>query len=137
MNTIIKPIETQYDGIRFRSRLEARWAVFFNALSIPWNYEVEGFDLGKLGFYLPDFWLPRHRYLIEIKAEYPTDEQTKKASLAAEAMQANGGYVFYGQIPANYLASNGNDSLFGANLVFDGWDNLQAWCECLFAIVWG
>lgn len=28
----IKAIETEYDGHRFRSRLEARWAVFFNAI---------------------------------------------------------------------------------------------------------
>lgn len=30
----IKPIETHYNGYRFRSRLEARWAVFFDALGI-------------------------------------------------------------------------------------------------------
>ena len=28
MNNDIKAIETEYDGHRFRSRLEARWAVF-------------------------------------------------------------------------------------------------------------
>jgi hypothetical protein len=27
----VKAIETQYNGYRFRSRLEARWAVFFDA----------------------------------------------------------------------------------------------------------
>lgn len=27
----IKPIETRYKGCRFRSRPEARWAVFFDA----------------------------------------------------------------------------------------------------------
>lgn len=30
----IKAIETEYDGHRFRSRLEARWAVFFNAVGL-------------------------------------------------------------------------------------------------------
>lgn len=29
MGNVIKPIETKYDGYLFRSRLEARWAVFF------------------------------------------------------------------------------------------------------------
>lgn len=53
----IQAIETTYKGYRFRSRLEARWAVFFDALNIKWEYEPEGFDL--LGeWYLPDFWLP-------------------------------------------------------------------------------
>ena len=30
----IKPIETIYNGYRFRSRLEARWAVLFDALGV-------------------------------------------------------------------------------------------------------
>jgi hypothetical protein len=50
----IKAIETQYAGCRFRSRLEARWAVFFDALDIAWEYEPEGFELPS-GRYLPDF----------------------------------------------------------------------------------
>lgn len=55
----IKPIETRYKGYRFRSRLEARWAVFFDSLGIEWEYEKEGYNLGEHGCYLPDFWLPR------------------------------------------------------------------------------
>lgn len=54
----IKAIETKYKGYRFRSRLEARWAVFFDSLKIEWEYEKEGYDLGKFGYYLPDFWFP-------------------------------------------------------------------------------
>lgn len=54
----IKAIETRYKGHRFRSRLEARWAVFFDALGIPWHYELEGFELSNGTRYLPDFWLP-------------------------------------------------------------------------------
>lgn len=52
---MIKPIETQYDGYKFRSRLEARWAVFFNTLNVEYLYEPEGFDLGNGLYYLPDF----------------------------------------------------------------------------------
>lgn len=51
----IKPIQTYYDGHLFRSRLEARWAVVFNALHVPYEYEPEGFDLGDGLYYLPDF----------------------------------------------------------------------------------
>jgi hypothetical protein len=54
----IKPIETVFYGYRFRSRLEARWAVFFDALGITWEYEPEGFELSDGTWYLPDFWLP-------------------------------------------------------------------------------
>jgi len=54
----ITPIQTSYKGYLFRSRLEARWAVFFDTLGIKWEYEKEGYDLGDAGRYLPDFWLP-------------------------------------------------------------------------------
>lgn len=50
----IKAIETHYGGCRFRSRLEARFAIFFDALGIKWEYEPEGFETSA-GRYLPDF----------------------------------------------------------------------------------
>ncbi len=59
-------IETIYKGYRFRSRLEARWAVFFDSLNIAWDYEKEGFDIGGQ-WYLPDFWLPEFGLWVEIK----------------------------------------------------------------------
>lgn len=68
----LKPIETRYKGYRFRSRLEARWAVFFDALGIKWEYEKEGYDLGEAGWYLPDFWLPKLTTWVEIKQDYNT-----------------------------------------------------------------
>lgn len=65
--THLKAIETHYQGCLFRSRLEARWAVFFDALDIPWEYEKEGYDLGEAGWYLPDFWLPQQQCFFETK----------------------------------------------------------------------
>ena len=54
----IKAIRTEYKGHLFRSRLEARWAVFFDALGIAWEWEPEGYELRDGTRYLPDFWLP-------------------------------------------------------------------------------
>lgn len=51
----ITPIETVYNGYRFRSRLEARWAVFFDSLGVKYEYEPEGFNIPGVGNYLPDF----------------------------------------------------------------------------------
>jgi hypothetical protein len=62
----IAAIETSYAGCRFRSRLEARWAVFFDALGIRWQYEPQGFDLDG-DRYLPDFYLPDQRLWVEVK----------------------------------------------------------------------
>lgn len=77
MNTI-KAIETRYRGYRFRSRLEARWAVFFDALGEPYEYEPEGFELKMSSgnfYYLPDFRLVHHhsggQLWIEIKPKRP------------------------------------------------------------------
>lgn len=43
-------IHTTYKGVRFRSRLEARWAAFFDAIAWDWTYEP--LDLAG---YIPDF----------------------------------------------------------------------------------
>ena len=58
MDSTIQPIQTKYLNRFFRSRLEARWAVFFTELGIKFEYEYEGFDLSNGQKYLPDFWLP-------------------------------------------------------------------------------
>jgi hypothetical protein len=54
MTTDVRPIETEYAGCRFRSRLEARWAVVLDAKGMTWEYEPEGFET-PCGRYLPDF----------------------------------------------------------------------------------
>lgn len=76
----IKPIETRAYGHRFRSRLEARWAVAFTEAGITWQYEPEGFDLGEVGFYLPDFWLPKVSMWAEVKPDRPTDQELRKVA---------------------------------------------------------
>lgn len=80
----IKPIETNYKGYRFRSRLEARWAVFLDALGIDWEYEKEGYDLGDKGWYLPDFYTKMVDapcgWYIEIKGDVNDKEGISKAA---------------------------------------------------------
>lgn len=96
----VKAIETRYKGYRFRSRLEARWAVFFDALGLRWEYETEGFDLGDAGYYLPDFWitLNQHgdkRYWIEIKPH--RNLSGRELSVAVALAEHHGGYILFGQ----------------------------------------
>jgi hypothetical protein len=47
-------IKTVYDGQTFRSRLEARWAIVFDHIGLPREYEPVLYDLPS-GRYLPDF----------------------------------------------------------------------------------
>lgn len=75
----IKAIETRYKGYRFRSRLEAKWAVFFDALGVQWEYEPQGFET-PWGPYLPDFCLQGvyGPLWVEVKGIKPTDVEVKK-----------------------------------------------------------
>lgn len=65
---MIKSLQTTYAGCTFRSRTEARWAVWFDAVGVRFNYEAEGF-LIRSGAYLPDFWLPELRLFFEVKGD--------------------------------------------------------------------
>ena len=84
---MIKAIETVYNGYRFRSRLEARWAVFFDTLGIEYDYEPEGFDLGELGYYLPDFYLPEMETWAEVKGGEPSKKDFKKMVAFSSAVE--------------------------------------------------
>lgn len=95
----LKPIETKYKGYRFRSRLEARYAVLFEAMGFKWEYEKEGYQLPKLGGYLPDFYLTSYRVLafgretksydaiVEIKPFTPTDLEFEKMKVLAAQVE--------------------------------------------------
>lgn len=85
----VKPIETYYNGYRFRSRLEARWAVFFDAMGMPYEYEKEGFDLDG-DWYLPDFYLPDEQTWVEIKGSM---DQMERGVGTTHFLAAQSGYV--------------------------------------------
>lgn len=90
----IKPIETRYAGCRFRSRLEARWCVFLDALDIKWLYEPQGFTVGGKP-YLPDFYLPEIDFWVEVKG----DERGLDKDLLREFVTADNRILILGQIP--------------------------------------
>lgn len=69
MNGQIKSIPTTYDGIQFRSRLEAKYAAFFDLCGWKWSYEPEGFD-----GWIPDFSLGEVPTLVEVKPFTTADE---------------------------------------------------------------
>ena len=74
----IKAIETVYKGYRFRSRLEARYAVAFDVLNLEWEYEKEGFECGEAGWYLPDFYLSDSKWFVEIKGGKVSEKDQAK-----------------------------------------------------------
>jgi hypothetical protein len=80
---VIKAIETWYKGYGFRSRLEARWAVFFDACGIKWEYEQEGYVLSDGQLYLPDFNLPGLGVYAEVKS--PVGDISKPKQFVADS----------------------------------------------------
>jgi hypothetical protein len=71
-------IPTLYKGVMMRSRLEARWAAFFDALRWSWEYEPD-----DLAGYIPDFVLGFEAgdVLVEVK---PRDEDLALAQSKIE-----------------------------------------------------
>ena len=79
----IKPIETWYKGCRFRSRLEARYAVLFEHAGVRWEYEPQGFVINGRA-YLPDFLLPECGTWVEVKGSEEDLDQTLMRDAALE-----------------------------------------------------
>lgn len=77
------PIPTVYDGIEYRSRLEARWAAFMS--NIGWQFTYEPFDGDG---YIPDFVVHGNRPLfVEVKpavsrAEFQNPQRKIERGLA-------------------------------------------------------
>ena len=105
----IKAIETFYNGYRFRSRLEARWAVFFDSARIKYQYEPEGFKLSTGEYYLPDFYLPdvesRHGKGLwcDVKSGKPYEDLSKVEQFAKDGNQVAILYPFDGNHENVYL----------------------------------
>jgi hypothetical protein len=99
----IKAIETKYGGYRFRSRLEARWAVFLDEVKIEWDYEPEGLEVptrrGTIR-YLPDFWLATGQWG-EVKGFLDTDGMRRLCLLASTLARCDNGHdmVVMGDVP--------------------------------------
>ena len=125
----LKAIETKYNGYRFRSRLEARWAVFFDTLGIVYEYEPQGYELDK-GRYLPDFWIPKQECWIEIKGIKPTSREQGLAHSLAQT-SGNMAYIFWGDIPRldGQRSLTPYDSAFACFPDGSG-DEQYYWCIC-------
>lgn len=90
--TSIPAIETRFNGTRYRSRLEARYAVFFEILGLEYHYELEKFST-EVGRYIPDFWMPTlgdwsdmapEGAFVEVKGVDPDHVALRKASDLSE-----------------------------------------------------
>lgn len=126
---MIKSIETNYNGYKFRSRLEAKWAVFFDALNIVYHYEPQGFDLGgELGYYLPDFYLPELNLWVEIKpfAFNQDSDEWQKLEILVDYQKIDG--TILDDIPHHDYVSGWDICISSEEGV--QWKSDYIWCWC-------
>lgn len=82
----VPAIPTEYQGVVFKSRLEARWAMFFDLIGITWEYEPGQIVIWDGTGYIPDFMIdvpsdhawPEFvdgRFFVEIKPDCLTFRQ--------------------------------------------------------------
>jgi hypothetical protein len=133
----IPAIPTRYAGVLFRSRTEARWARFWDALDIRWDYEPQGFVTAAGDPYLPDFAVFPALGLLwaEIKGSWQSDP---------EGVAKWRGFAMQRPQPAvsRAVLLSGTPSIGGAFLVIGGdddspdplkggWeDDTQQWRPC-------
>ena len=96
-------LQTDYNGVRFRSRLEARWALFMDQLPVEWRYEAEGFALPS-GAFVPDFYLPRLEMWVEIKPNrrFATERDLRLCEELAQAQRQR--VVLFAGVPGFWCA---------------------------------
>ena len=122
----ITALPAKYAGTRYRSRMEARWAVFMDHMGIKFEYESEGFELGGV-CYLPDFYIPKLDVFMEIKNPL-AENGGRKPKILAEKSGKNV-YLFV----SNPATPNWDDyDREGATCYFSdgGIDHHFLWCEC-------
>ena len=103
----IKAIPTVYKGVKFRSKLEAQWAKFFDSVGIEWAYEQEGCQFEDGTKYLPDFYLPESKQFFEVKGVM-TDKDMHKI----EKMLNNGIPVAVGYANGKFRSPSLYDGIY-------------------------
>jgi len=120
-------IETTYNGIVFRSRMEARWAMFMDALGIAYEYEPDAFRIGGIS-YLPDFFIPHMDSFLEIKN--PVMAESGRAKAEALAMASKKKVFLICSAPKVPDHDGKGAEVFERIENECGWDHPYLWCEC-------
>lgn len=144
----IKAIETWHNGRLYRSRLEARWAVFLEVLREPFEYETEGFELQPVPqkdediltdpsclwidqplFYVPDFWLPKANQWVEIK---PSNGKWGYDDLALEKVRRIEYQTGYQAVVLCGTPGLSNGDIWDPYQGYVSGDCAYIWCECFW-----
>lgn len=115
-----KSVKTVHDGVTYDSRLEAKYAIIFDALGIEYEYHVETYEFEDGTKYEPDFYLPQLRMWFEAKGVMLGYDEHKIKMLEKESTER----VIVGT--NNFAFENVN----GEIMYFDGETFTYEPCHC-------
>ncbi|KAL9645842.1 hypothetical protein ABK040_003574 [Willaertia magna] len=146
------PKRVIYNGYCFRSKLEMKWAKFFESCNLQYEYECRTFSISTQHTYTPDFYLPSINTWIEIKPTYPIEEERTKAQALANILKTREKsdharvFILYGDVSAPFTKkfssgamaiefysnnnnNNGEESSSTTTTTFSTLEPL-GWCQC-------
>jgi hypothetical protein len=88
---------TEYKGIHFKSRLEARWAIFFDSLNIAYQYKPEEFEFEGI-IIVPNFYLPQHDSYVKITDTMPDEDDENAEEMLLSLYTGKSVYILIGDI---------------------------------------
>jgi hypothetical protein len=99
-------IKIFYNGVNYKSKLEGKWAAYFNYLGVGFGYEVEDGFPTTAGIYCPDFFIYKTGWFIEVKAspDLLTEREKEKIGYFETHLPewANGIIIVYGNPENTY-----------------------------------
>lgn len=99
-------IKIFYNGVNYKSKLEGKWAAYFNYLGVGFGYEVEDGFPTTAGVYCPDFFIYKTGWFIEVKAspDLLTEREKEKIGYFETHLPdwANGIIIVYGNPENTY-----------------------------------
>ena len=117
--------KTRYGESVFRSKLEAKWAVFMDLLNVAYEYEPR---LEKVEtvcnefYYKPDFYIPNLKYYIEFKPREPTKSELIKAAGWANSIEDIVIIFRFGPYAGHLMQTSHDKPILSRNRIF--------WSQC-------
>ena len=108
----IKALPSFYAGVKFRSRLEARWARYFDIIGLEWQYEPEGYQLAS-GNYCPDFLCKDgiYEFFVEVKPNEAGKKDVEQKLIDLARMTNNWVFCVVGLPSAKWQSAYGQRNL--------------------------
>jgi len=114
---MVQAIETEYHGYRMRSRLEARWAAFFDRCQWSWHYEPL-----EHGTWIPDFAIGWEPTFCEVKPFFRDEDWTDMIRQIDAALTPPYRVVCLGAGPR---WQTDDSDIFALGWLLERWDYLE------------